>query len=165
MLRVLGPFCLFALAACDVSGVSAASVDPGVRLLCGTWTSEAGSRERWELDGDNLVGQGRHGDEIEQLALLVGPQGHTYVAQPSRAAVTEFMPIDPNAARFSIQAPPGAQVWVWANYAHDFPQEIHYALLTNEGRLVATVVGPGDDGQPRTVAWTFARTASCVVIS
>ena len=164
MLRRLGPTCALALAlaACDVSGTS---VSPDVRQLCGTWTSDAGASERWDIDGDNLVGQGRSGEEVEQLALLAESQGHIYVAQPGRAAPTQFRPIAASAARFAVDAPPGATVWVWANYDHDFPQEIHYALLANEGRLEAAIVGPGESGEARVVTWTFARTAGCVVVS
>lgn len=164
MVRLRGPICALTLllTACDASGTS---VSPDVRQLCGTWTSDAGASERWDIDGDNLVGQGRSGEEVEQLALLAGSQGHIYVAQPGRAAPTEFRPIDPSAARFSVDAPASARVWVWANYDHDFPQEIHYALLPDEGRLEAAIVGPGEGGEARVMAWTFARTAGCVVVS
>ena len=165
MLRLHGPICALtlALAACDGS---MATADPGVRLLCGTWTADSGANERWEIDGDNLVGKAFNGQEDEQIALLAGDHGHVYVVQPGGGAPTEFRPVDPSAARFTVSAPTGAEVWVWANYEHDFPQEIHYALFPNEGRLEATIVGPGEGGgEAQQMSWTMMRTASCVVTS
>ena len=164
MLRRLGTLCALSsmFVACDGAG---ATVDPGMRPLCGTWTADSGANERWEIDGDNLIGKAFNGEEHEDIALLAGDQGHVYSVQPGGGPTTEFRPIDPSAARFSVQVPPGAKVWVWANYDHDFPQEIHYALLANEGRLEATIVGPGEGGEAASMAWTMTRTASCVIVS
>ncbi|NVB43338.1 hypothetical protein G6O69_36270 [Pseudenhygromyxa sp. WMMC2535] len=164
MLRRGGLICTLTLtlAAC---GSPKASVRPDVDMLCGTWTSESGAHERWEIDGDNLVGQAHNGEELEQLTLLAQGQGHVYIVQPGQAAPTQFEPIDPSAARFSVDTPRGATIWVWANYEHDFPQEIHYALFADEGRLEAAIVGPGEGEAPSVMTWSFTRSASCGVDS
>ncbi|NVB43772.1 hypothetical protein G6O69_38600 [Pseudenhygromyxa sp. WMMC2535] len=54
---------------------------------------------------------------------------------------------------------------MWANYEHDFPQEIHYALFADEGRLEAAIVGPGEGEAPSVMTWSFTRSASCGVDS
>ncbi len=134
---------------------------PDPRLLCGTWSGET-VREQWWLDGRDLRGEGRtirDGLETvhERLALRRSPGGHVYVATPSGAAPTEFAPIDPATARFGpvpdVDAP-GLVHLAWANYAHDFPQEIHY--LVDGDTLMAIVSGPRQE-----YGWTFQRTAGC----
>lgn len=148
--------------ACMLSGACASKL-PSPEPLCGTWSDGAGMTERWWLDGDDLRGEGKTPDGTETLALIAGPRGHVYVAKPGDAEPTEFAPIDPSRARFGAQAPATAQVWVWANYEHDFPQEIHY-VLGDDNHLTAKIAGPSDDpgeGNGRSMGWTLERTATC----
>ncbi|NVB43766.1 hypothetical protein G6O69_38570 [Pseudenhygromyxa sp. WMMC2535] len=86
-------------------------------------------------------------------------------SSPAKPPRRSFEPIDPSAARFSVDTPRGATIWVWANYEHDFPQEIHYALFADEGRLEAAIVGPGEGEAPSVMTWSFTRSASCGVDS
>jgi len=145
----------------------AGSRPPSVAPLCGTWTEPApGTRyESWSRAGQGLVGEG--GDILatgelvatEQLQLRAERRGHVYLAQPGQAIPTKFSPIDPAQARFGTRAPATATHWSWANYDHDFPQEIHYVLLDN-GRLQISIGGPkGSGGQG--MGWTFVRAAAC----
>jgi len=142
-----------ALASCGSS--------PDISALCGVWASDD-ARELWWLDGDGLRGEGRtvqDGREqtFERLELRPAGRGHVYVAQPGDAPPTEFAPVDPRAAKFGPeQREPaaGVQHFVWANYAHDFPQEIHYLLAGD--RLTAIVGGP-----EREIGWTFERVGPC----
>lgn len=152
--------------ACACAGACASKI-PDVAPLCGTW-SDASVTERWWVEGDGLRGEGQTLDEsgavqsTEQFELVASKRGHVYVARPSGQAPTEFAPIDPADARFANNAPATAEVWVWANYEHDFPQEIHYMLI--DGRLHTEIIGPGDDtGQSlgRAMGWTLERTAAC----
>jgi hypothetical protein len=131
---------------------------PDVTQLCGVWAT-GDTREQWWIDGKDLRGEGRmlrDGVEVptEVLALRRTRDGHVYVAKPGDATPTEFAPIDPRAAKFAPEAPASAQHFVWANYEHDFPQEIHYVL--DGDRLAATISGPD-----RTNGWEFSRTAAC----
>ncbi|PRQ06319.1 hypothetical protein [Enhygromyxa salina] len=136
-----------------------ASMPPDAKLLCGTWQGEAMS-ERWWVDGRDLRGEGRTRDDageyqlIERLALRHHRRGHVYVAQPGEAEPTEFAPIDPSEARYPVQVPASAQVWVWANYEHDFPQEIHYTVLGD--RLETSIAGPGAG-----MGWKLERSRPC----
>jgi hypothetical protein len=144
-----------------------ASKIPDVAPLCGTWADGAGVTERWWVDGKGLRGEGQTADEAgevhttEVLELVHSRDGHIYVARPGGAAPTEFAPIDPALARFPLTAPATSDVWVWANYEHDFPQEIHYAVIDNH--LHAKIVGPGDAGESsgQSMGWTLERTAAC----
>jgi hypothetical protein len=123
--------------------------------------------ERWWVDGDRLRGEGQTTDEsgtvqsTEILELVESKRGHIYVARPGGGPATEFAPIDPTQARFATSAPATAKLWVWANYEHDFPQEIHYAVI--DDRLHAKIAGPGDAGESsgRSMGWTLERTAAC----
>lgn len=132
---------------------------PDVTQLCGSWASDE-MREHWWIDGRDLHGAGRmirDGVEVqtEALALRSSKSGHVYVATPGDATPTEFAPIDPSAAKYGpAQASPDAIRFSWANYQHDFPQEIHYLL--DGDRLTAIVSGPkGQSG------WQFQRSAGC----
>ena len=131
---------------------------PDVKQLCGVWAT-GDIREQWWIDGQDLRGEGRmirDGVEVqtEVLTLRHGKRGHVYVAQPGDASPTEFAPIDPRDAKFGPEAPAAADHFAWANYAHDFPQEIHYVLVGD--RIAATISGPD-----RTNGWEFQRTAAC----
>jgi hypothetical protein len=129
--------------------------------LCGTWVSEP-AIERWWIDGRGLAGEGLVvGDGVETrtevLSLRRSRGGAIYVAEPDGQQTTEFRPIDPREARFGPGAGPSdgeLQRLSWANYAHDFPQEIHY--LIGPDRLVAIMSGP-----ERESGWTFTRSAAC----
>lgn len=155
------------LALACVLPCACASKIPDVAPLCGTW-SDGDMTERWWIDGDGLRGEGQTLDEsgqvqsTELLELLASRRGHIYVARPGGGAATEFAPIDPDDTRFGRTAPTAVDVWVWANYEHDYPQEIHYALV--DDRLHAQILGPGDGpGQSlgRALDWTLERTAAC----
>jgi hypothetical protein len=144
-----------------------ASKLPNPEPLCGTW-SDGAVTERWWQDGDNLRGEGQAADEAGQVhtteifELVASRSGHIYVARPGGGAPTEFAPIDPADVRFDLNVPEGAQAWVWANYEHDYPQEIRYVLVGN--RLHTEIIGPGDDpGQSKgsAMGWTLERTAAC----
>jgi hypothetical protein len=132
---------------------------PDVRQLCGVWAFDD-AREQWWIDGGDLRGEGRmirDGVEVpfEILALRKQRGGHVYIAQPGDAAPTEFAPIDPRSAKFGpAEDNPEVLRFSWANYAHDFPQEIHYLLAGD--RLTAVVSGPD-----RESGWQFERTAGC----
>ena len=137
---------------------------PSVASLCGTWRNDAGEVERWALDGPDLRGEAQFGETRERLALVARARGrgggHVYVAQPGDAAPTEFAPIDPSASRHGGPAPASATRWSWANYDHDFPQEIHYTLTGD--RLEATIAGPDRGGAGgRSAGWTYDRVAAC----
>jgi hypothetical protein len=156
-----------ALALACVLPCACASKIPDVTLLCGTW-SDGGMTERWWIERDGLRGEGQTLDDsgqvqsTELLELVASRRGHVYVARPGGAAATEFAPIDPTKSRFPRDTPQTAKVWAWANYEHDFPQEIHYSLV--DDRLHAEIIGPGDDtGQSlgRAMGWTLDRTATC----
>jgi hypothetical protein len=144
-------------------GPPRATAPPNAKLLCGTWQGE-GMSERWWVDGRDLRGEGRALNEAgelvvsERLVLRASKRGHVYVAKPGEAAPTEFSPIDPGVARYPIQVPASALVWVWANYEHDFPQEIHYAVIGE--RLEASIHGP-DDAGGRSMGWALERVAGC----
>lgn len=146
------------------SGPSRAPSAGSVAPLCGTWDDGHGTRERWWPDGDGLAGEGRVTGEsgeatTEQLALVATEGGHAYVARPHGARATRFEPIDPRHGRYPVSgAPADVPVWLWADYDHDFPQEIRYAL--HDDRLEVVLSGPGDDG-PSHVAWTFERVEAC----
>jgi hypothetical protein len=155
------------LALACVLPCACASKIPDVAPLCGTW-SDGGVTERWWVEGDGLRGEGQTIDadgvvqSTELFELVASRRGHVYVARPGGGAATEFAPIDPAEARFERTAPATAEVWAWANYEHDFPQEIHYWLV--DGRLHTEIIGPGDDsGQSlgRAMGWTLERTAAC----
>jgi hypothetical protein len=156
----------FLLLACALSCACASKI-PDVASLCGTWSDGAGVTERWWVEGDNLRGEGLTKNEAgeveatEILELVDSRPGHIYVARPNGAAPTEFAPLDPTDARFPVDAPANAEVWVWANYEHDFPQEIHYTRIGDQ--LRAKIVGPGDTGEDsgRAMGWTLERTAAC----
>lgn len=152
--------CVCVLGAC---ASARAALIPNPKLLCGTWAGE-GMSERWWIEGRDLRGEGHSLDDAgeptstERLVLRAGKRGHVYVAQPGEAAPTEFSPIDPEAARYVVQTPAAAHVWVWANYEHDFPQEIHYALIGD--RLEAVIAG-ADDAGGGGMGWTLERVAAC----
>jgi hypothetical protein len=151
------------LLACALPCACASKI-PDVASLCGTWSDGAGVTERWWVDGEGLRGEGQTTSEAgevqttEILELVASRPGHIYVARPGGAEPTEFTPLDPTDARFSVNAPANADVWVWANYEHDFPQEIHYALI--DDHLHAKIVGPGETGE-ESMGWTLERTAAC----
>jgi hypothetical protein len=134
---------------------------PDVMQLCGVWAT-GDAREQWWIDGHDLRGEGRMIEAdvevpFEILALRKRRGGHVYVAQPGDATPTELAPIDPAAAKFGPgpdQVGPAVVRWSWANYEHDFPQEIHYLL--DGDRLTAIISGPD-----RETGWQFERTAAC----
>lgn len=142
--------------------LSGCATTPDVTPLCGVWAVDD-AREQWWIDGHDLRGEGRvlkDGAEVvvETLALRRRRGGHVYVAKPGDATPTEFAPIDPRAARFPGRETNSANIEVtrfsWANYEHDFPQEIHYLLVGD--RLTAVVSGP-----ERASGWQFERVAAC----
>jgi hypothetical protein len=139
--------------------LSGCAMSPDVKQLCGLWAT-TDTREQWWIDGDGLRGEGRmlqDGVEVptEILALRRSRGGHVYVAKPGDASPTEFAPIDPAAAKYGpAHDDPDAEHFVWANYEHDFPQEIHYVLSGD--RLTATISGPGREN-----GWQFERAAPC----
>jgi hypothetical protein len=148
-----------------VLGVSLAltgcATGPDVTQLCGVWASD-NAKEQWWLDGNDLRGEGRmieadHEVVSEVLALRRTRAGHIYVAKPDEATPTEFAPIDVAAAKWGpgdIEGAEHFEHFAWANYEHDFPQEIHYVLAGD--RLTAIISGPG-----RESGWEFQRTAAC----
>jgi hypothetical protein len=120
--------------------------------------------ERWWVDGDGLRGYSTDDNRDfymrEILELVNSRRGHIYIARPGGNYETKFAPIDPARARFIVSKPENAEVWVWANYKHDYPQEIHYAVLDNY--LYATIVGPSEnsaEGHP--LRWELRRIAEC----
>jgi hypothetical protein len=155
------------LALACVLPCACASKFPDVAPLCGTW-SDGSMTEHWWIEGKGLRGEGQTLDDTGQvqstelLELAASRRGHVYVARPGGQAPTEFAPIDPAESRFPRTAPAAAKTWVWANYEHDYPQEIHYTLV--DDHLHAEIIGPGDDtGQSlgRAMGWTLQRTAAC----
>ncbi len=148
---------------CVLAGACASKI-PDPEPLCGTWSDGAGMTERWWLDGKDLRGEGKTPDGSETLELIASRGGHVYVARPGGAPPTEFAPIDPASARWGGRPPAQSIAWVWANYDHDFPQEIHY-VLDVDGELHATIAGPGDetsgDHGGRSMGWTLQRVAAC----
>jgi hypothetical protein len=137
------------------------ATSPDVTSLCGTWAGDD-TRELWWIDGKGLRGEGRRLDDrgveqpFERLALQRARGGHAYIAQPGDAPPTTFAPIDPRAAKFG---PPnsddeGEQAFAWANYEHDFPQEIHYRVAGD--RLQAMISGPA-----QAHGWAFERITAC----
>lgn len=149
-----------ALACASAAGCASG---PPLTALCGTWQAE-GAVERWWPTRDGLAGEGRavvDGVEVPVEALSLrrtrtklGARA-VYRAEPVGQAPAEFAPIDPSAARFGPKAlwTDGVR-WSWADYTHDFPQEIHYRIT--DDRLDAVVSGPD-----RESGWTFTRTAAC----
>lgn len=136
----------------------ACATGPDVEQLCGAWAS-GDLHEYWWMTGNDLRGvkkQVRDGEEhlTEVHELRRSRDGHIYVAHPGDAPRTEFAPIDPQAARFAPEVPAAGEHFAWANYAHEFPQEIHYVLVGD--RLAVTITGPG-----RTNGWEFQRTVGC----
>jgi hypothetical protein len=138
--------------------LSACASRPDVKQLCGVWDT-GDLREHWWIDGKDLRGESHIVKDgvpmrAEVLWLRHGKAGHVYVAQPGDASPTEFTPIDPSRAKYGPESVAAAQHFAWANYEHDFPQEIHYVLLGD--RLAATIGGPnGAQG------WELERTAAC----
>jgi hypothetical protein len=120
--------------------------------------------ERWWIDGRDLRGEGHALDDAgeitstERLLLRADKRGHVYVAQPGEATPTEFSPIDPSTARSPVRLPAAALVWSWANYDHDFPQEIHYVL---DGDTLVTMIAATDENRGHGMGWKLTRTASC----
>lgn len=165
--RRVSPRSLLLSLACTLPCACAAKL-PSPAPLCGTWSDGAGTTERWWIDGRDLHGEGivrdHDGHEThEQLALIAGRRGHAYVARPGGATPVEFEPIDPMKLRYGPPPPAAVQSWMWANYNHDYPQEIRYVLLTDD-RLHAEIIGPGDDegrSLGRAHGWTLERVAAC----
>jgi hypothetical protein len=145
----------------SILALAGCATGPDVTVLCGVWASED-MRERWWIVDDGLAGEGRlvqGGDEIvtETLALRPTRGGHIYVAKPGDASPTPFAPIDPDKARFGpepAELGPDVVRLSWANYEHDFPQEIHY--LVRGDRLTAIVSSP-----ERETGWEFQRSSPC----
>jgi hypothetical protein len=131
----------------------------GLAWLEGEWQRETRrglSIERWSrLPGGGLVGESvvipaDGGEEFQVEALLLVRMGADifFVARPRQ---NEF----PIGFRLVAQTDTEA---VFENPTHDFPQRITY-LRTASDSFTATIVGPGDDGEPQEVAFHFVRRA------
>jgi len=131
----------------------------GLAWLEGEWQRETRrglSIERWSrLPDGGLVGEsvvipsdGSESFQVESLLLVRMGTDIFYIARPRQ---NEF-PIG-----FRLMAQTDTEV-VFENPTHDFPQRITY-LRTTPDAFTATIVGPGDDGEPQEVAFHFTRRA------
>lgn len=133
---------------------------PGVDALgwlAGSWEFEKGGRvvrEVWMAPaGGTMLGMSRTVKsgktlEYEFLQIRSGPGGELfYVAMPSRQKETAFQLKELTANSV-----------VFENPAHDFPQQISYTLQA-DGALLAAIEGPGKDGAPRRIEFSFRRVA------
>jgi hypothetical protein len=157
----------------EATAAPEAEASPAITALCGSWQADNGDGtlmvERWRVEGEGLRGEGRTTNEqgevlfAEQLEILTGEDGALrYRAQPGEEPVTEFRAVDPSARRFAVELPDDAEaLWLFANYEHDFPQEISYALLGD--RLEIRIAGPKLDAPEElaSAAWSHTRTEAC----
>lgn len=151
------------LLGCLASGLSAGLAagqggpDPTGRLgwLAGCWQLERGERttvEMWMAPaGGLMVGGSRtvvagHAREYEHLRIAARGEGIVYVARPSGQATAEFTGSVSDSG-FAVENP-----------THDFPRRIVYARRGADS-LLASIEGPGRDGQPRVIVFPFRRTA------
>lgn len=150
-----------------------AEADPAITALCGSWQADNGDGtlmvERWQIEGEGLRGAGRttnaEGEVLfaEQLEILTDDDGTLrYRAQPGEEPATEFRAVDTDARRFAVELPADAEAqWLFANYEHDFPQEISYALSGD--RLEIRIAGPKLDApeEQASAAWSHTRVEGC----
>ena len=123
--------------------------------LAGSWRMEKGGRvrdEQWMAPaGGAMLGMARTVAkgvtvEFEFLQIREGPGGDLYyVARASGQPEATYRGTSATAAAV-----------VFENSEHDFPQKISYELQP-DGSLLATLEGPGPDGQPKRVESALRR--------
>jgi hypothetical protein len=125
--------------------------------LEGEWqrqTRRGLSIERWRLlpngglEGESVVIPAGSDDEIQVEALLLVRMGADifYIARPRQNPY-------PTGFRLVSVSDDAA---VFENPEHDFPQRITYRRTSAAG-LTVTIDGPGDDGAPQEIDFTFER--------
>jgi len=129
----------------------------GLAWLEGEWQRETRrglSIERWSrlpdggLVGESVVIPADGGAEFQVEALLLVRMGADifYVARPRQ----NELPIG-----FRLVAQTDTEA-VFENPTHDFPQRITYQRTAPDA-FTATIVGPGDDGEPQEITFHFTR--------
>jgi hypothetical protein len=124
--------------------------------LAGHWRIDESDRqvdEHWMAPaGGLMMGMARTVQagkvrEYEFTLLRQEPNGDIlYIANPSKQSE----------ASFRLTSLTGGEA-VFENPAHDFPKKIVYARQA-DGSLIAAIEGPGRDGKPRRVEYSFKRT-------
>lgn len=123
--------------------------------LAGSWRMEKAGRvveEQWMapaagvmLGMSRTVARGKV-VEFEFMQIREGPGGALfYVALPSGQKEAAFQILSLSASEA-----------VFENKAHDFPQKITYARQA-DGSLLASIEGPGKDGQTRRIDFPYRR--------
>jgi len=129
--------------------------------LAGCWRRERGRaivEEQWSLPrGGTMLGTSRtvRGDstvEYEFLILRTGADGWSYEAHPSGQPT----------ATFRTAGLPTGEEMVFANPAHDYPQQIGYRRMSHDS-VLAWIDGPVG-GQSRRVEFPYRR-VSCTAES
>jgi hypothetical protein len=123
--------------------------------LTGHWRIEQGDRmvdEQWMApSGGLMMGMARTVQagkvrEYEFTLLRQEPNGDIlYIASPSKQTQTAF----------KLTSLRGGEA-VFENPEHDFPKKVVYARQA-DGSLLAWIEGPGRDGKPRRVDYSFKR--------
>lgn len=123
--------------------------------LAGHWRMEKGGRvvdEQWMAPAAGvMLGMARtiaRGKVVEHefIQIREGPGGALFfIAMPSGQKEAAFQIVSLSATEA-----------VFENLQHDFPQKITYALQP-DGSLLASIEGPGKDGQVRRVEFPYRR--------
>jgi hypothetical protein len=125
--------------------------------LAGTWKRERANKtvyETWRvlsdrtMEGESYVVTKKTGEKVlteSMLLVEMGPDVY-YIPRPMGNTY-------PVAFRL-VESDDGKTVF--ENKQHDFPQRITYQRNT-DGSLTATIEGPGPDGAPRSIDFSFQR--------
>jgi hypothetical protein len=133
---------MVALAIAGAAGAHEDAVD--MAWLAGHWCGTQGGaaiEEVWLERGGQLFNLGTTtlGDELvsfEYARIEARAGGVVFVAQPGGMPPVEFALVEADARRV-----------VFANPAHDFPQQVSY--WRDDAGLHAEIVGPGEEGEQR----------------
>lgn len=147
-------------AACALSASGPAAPPPEVRLpawLAGCWSGESNGARFEEMwmgpSGGTMIGTSRMVRDsktvtYEFMRIYRDPAGElVFAARPNGEAGADFRLIAHDAAMMRFENP-----------AHDFPRIVEYRLEAG-GNLVASIAGPGSDGQIRTIPFHLKKIA------
>jgi hypothetical protein len=152
---LLLPVVLFAADAPPPARLPAATALNQLGWLAGQWRMEKAGRvvdEQWMAPAAGvMLGMSRtiaRGKVVghEFIQIREGPGGALYyIAMPSGQKEAAFQIVSLSATEA-----------VFENPQHDFPQKISYTLQS-DGSLLATIEGPGKDGQTRRIEFPYKR--------
>jgi hypothetical protein len=147
------------LLSCLASAATAHEEPVDVAWLAGHWCGTQGGaaiEELWLERGGQLLNLSTTtlDDELvsfEYARIEARAGGVVFVAQPGGAAPVEFALVEAAARRV-----------VFANPAHDFPQQVSY--WRDDGGLHAEIVGAGEEGEQR-VAFDYVACPGDAVVA